>query len=88
VKRITSAVFMSEHATYCCAGVRIKYGDLRLPCGDASNCSTSALANSIALARTFSFNGPSRSGWVWVVKDDDDPTGLKYLRILPAAMLE
>ena len=60
------------------AGVRIKYGNLRPPRCDASNCSTSALANSIALAGTFSFNGPSGSGRVWVVKDDDDLTGLKY----------
>ena len=44
----------------------------------------------------FSWNpflsGPSRSGRVWVVEDDDDPTlltGLKYFRILvlPVAML-
>jgi len=88
VKRTTSAVFTLGHATYCCAGVRIKYADLRPPRGDASNCSTSALANLIALAGTFSFNGPSGSGRVWVVKNYDDPTGLKYLRILPAATFE
>ena len=43
-----------------------------------SDCFTSALANSIALAGTLSFSGPSGSGRVWVVEDDDDPTGLKY----------
>jgi len=88
VKRTTSAVFTSGYATYRCAGVRIKYGDLRLPRGDVSNCSTSALANSIALAGTLSFNGPSGSGRIWVVMDYDDLTGLKYLRILPTAMFE
>ena len=47
-------------------------------------CSTSALANSIALAGIFSLNGPFGSGSVREFEDDDKVTGLKYLRILVA----
>ena len=45
------------------------------------DCFTSPLANSIALAGTLSLSGPSRSGRVGVVKDDNNPTGLKYFKI-------
>jgi len=44
--------------------VRIKYVDLRPPHGDASNYSTSALANLIALAGTFhSMDHPGQEGF-------------------------
>ena len=47
---------------------------------------TSALANSIALARTVSLSGPSGSGRIVVVDNDDDPTGRFKISVLPAAI--
>ena len=47
------------------------------PRDGSSDCFTSALANLIALAGNLSFSGLSGSGRVWVVKNDEDLTGLK-----------
>ena len=46
------------------------------------DCFASASSNLIALAGTLSFSRSFGSGRFWIVKDDDDPTGLKYFRIL------
>ena len=55
-------------------------GSLR-PRHDSLDCFTSALANSIALAITLSLSGPSGSGRVGVLEDDNDPNGLKHFKI-------
>ena len=65
---------------YHCDGVRIKYGGVH-PRSSSLDCFTSALTNLIASAGTLSISELFGSGRVWVINDDDDPTGLIYFRL-------